>query len=75
MGRQSNKIDGFYFLKIDTEGHDYYILKKFINDIEENTHLPFKLQFFSRIVLFSTFKSPSIFPLILASLDSMFPLI
>ena len=47
---KSNKVDGFYFLKIDTEGHDYYILKKFIEDIKENSYLPFKIQFESNIL-------------------------
>lgn len=47
---KSNKINGFYFLKIDTEGHDYYILKKFIEEMEENTNLPFKIQFESNIL-------------------------
>lgn len=47
---KSNKIDGFYFLKIDTEGHDYYILKKFIDEIKENSNLPFKIQFESNIL-------------------------
>ena len=47
---KSNKIDGFYFLKIDNEGHDYYILRKFINDIDKNSNLPFKIQFESNIL-------------------------
>jgi hypothetical protein len=33
-------IDGIYYLKIDTEGHDCEILKKFINDIKGNDKLP-----------------------------------
>ena len=47
---KSKKIDGFYFLKIDTEGHDYYILRKFIKDIDKNSNLPFKIQFESNIL-------------------------
>ena len=38
-------IDGVYYLKIDTEGHDYIILKKFYEEIQDNKHLPHVILF------------------------------
>ena len=38
-------VDGVYFVKIDTEGHDTVILKKFYEEIENNMCLPHVIQF------------------------------
>jgi hypothetical protein len=38
-------VGGVYFLKIDTEGHDTIILKKFYEEIENNMCLPHVIQF------------------------------
>jgi FkbM family methyltransferase len=35
-----NKVEFVYYLKIDTEGHDVVILKKFCEDIVKNAHFP-----------------------------------
>ncbi len=35
-----NNIDGVYYLKIDTEGHNCVILKKFLIDTKTNDKLP-----------------------------------
>jgi FkbM family methyltransferase len=43
-------IDGVYFLKIDTEGHDCVILKKFFDDIQTNMRLPHVIQFESNVL-------------------------
>lgn len=43
-------IDGVYFLKIDTEGHDTVILKKFHEEIQNNMHLPHVIQFESNVL-------------------------
>lgn len=43
-------IDCFYFLKIDTEGHDVVILKKFYEEIQDNFHLPHVIQFESNVL-------------------------
>ena len=43
-------IDGVYFLKIDTEGHDTLILKKFYEEINNNMLLPHVIQFESNIL-------------------------
>lgn len=40
-----NDVDGIYYLKIDTEGHDTVILKKFYEDICDNKHLPHTILF------------------------------
>jgi len=41
-----NNIQGVYYLKIDTEGHDYIILTKFIDDVRDNNFLlPHKILF------------------------------
>lgn len=37
-------VDGIYFLKIDTEGHDTIILNNFLNSINDNKLLPHKIQ-------------------------------
>lgn len=39
------QINGVYYLKIDTEGHDTVILKKFYEDITSNIYLPHKILF------------------------------
>lgn len=41
---------GIYFLKIDTEGHDVVILKKFHDDIQNNIDLPHIIHFESNIL-------------------------
>lgn len=45
-----NNINSIYYLKIDTEGHDTVILKKYMNDIEKNHELPFYIKFESNIL-------------------------
>jgi hypothetical protein len=36
---------GFYYLKVDTEGHDTVILKKYFETISDTTHLPHIVRF------------------------------
>ena len=43
-------ISGVYFLKIDTEGHDVIILKKFYEEIQNNIYLPHVIQFESNVL-------------------------
>jgi hypothetical protein len=43
-------ITGIYFLKIDTEGHDTIILKKFYEEIQDNTYLPHIILFESNVL-------------------------
>jgi hypothetical protein len=43
-------IEGVYFLKIDTEGHDTIILKKFYEEIINNIYLPHIIQFESNVL-------------------------
>jgi len=43
-------IDCVYFLKIDTEGHDIIILKKFYEEIQNNMYLPHVILFESNIL-------------------------
>lgn len=43
-------IDGVYLLKIDTEGHDTIILKKFYEEIQNNAYLPHVIQFESNVL-------------------------
>jgi len=38
-------INGVYYLKIDTEGHDTVILEYFLNNINNNSYLPHKIMF------------------------------
>jgi len=45
-----NNISGFYYLKIDTEGHDSIILENFCNNIRDNKYLPHKIYFESNIL-------------------------
>lgn len=46
-----NNINGLFYLKIDTEGHDTYILKKFFNDVSNNNYLlPHEIKFESNIL-------------------------
>ena len=40
-----NDVRGFYYLKIDTEGHDTVILKEFFNNTIDNTLLPHMILF------------------------------
>lgn len=40
-----NNISGLFFLKIDTEGQDCIILKKYYNDIKTNKYLPYEILF------------------------------
>ena len=47
---KEHDISGIYYLKIDTEGHDTTILKKFYNDIENNNQLPHKILFESNVL-------------------------
>lgn len=48
---KENNVSGVYYLKIDTEGHDTVILKKFYNDIKgSNTNLPHVILFESNIL-------------------------
>lgn len=42
---RENNVAGFYYLKIDTEGHDTVILENFCNNIKDNKHLPHKILF------------------------------
>tara|TARA_Y100000356_G_C11244406_1_gene283027 strand:+ start:753 stop:1607 length:855 start_codon:yes stop_codon:yes gene_type:complete len=39
------RVKGFYFLKIDTEGHDYLILRHFLKNYKDKTILPHKILF------------------------------
>lgn len=39
------KLRGFYYLKIDTEGHDCTILEHFFNNYNNNINLPHKILF------------------------------
>lgn len=41
---------GVYYLKIDTEGHDTVILKKFYEDMTSNLYLPHVIQFESNVL-------------------------
>jgi hypothetical protein len=43
-------VDGVYFLKIDTEGHDTVILEKFYEEVKNSTHLPHVIQFESNVL-------------------------
>ena len=43
-------VSGVYFLKIDTEGHDTVILKKFHEDIQNTMMLPHVIQFESNVL-------------------------
>jgi len=43
-------VSGVYFLKIDTEGHDVIILKKFYEEIKDNAYLPHVIQFESNVL-------------------------
>ena len=43
-------IDGVYYLKIDTEGHDTIILKKFYEEIKDNIYLPHVIMFESNVL-------------------------
>jgi hypothetical protein len=43
-------IEGVYYLKIDTEGHDTVILKKFYQEITCNKYLPHVILFESNIL-------------------------
>lgn len=45
-----HNINGFYLLKIDTEGHDCIILKHFFNNYNNNSYLPHKIIFESNIL-------------------------
>jgi len=45
-----HNVHGMYLLKVDTEGHDYYILKKFHDDLKDNRLLPHVLLFESNIL-------------------------
>jgi FkbM family methyltransferase len=47
---KEKNINGIYFLKIDTEGHDCVILNKFMNDIQNNHLLPHKIVFKTNIL-------------------------
>ena len=42
---EENNVNGIYYLKIDTEGHDTIILNKYLKDIKYNHMLPYKLKF------------------------------
>jgi FkbM family methyltransferase len=42
--------EGVYFLKIDTEGHDTDILKKFYEDVQDNNNLPHVIMFESNVL-------------------------
>jgi hypothetical protein len=44
------KVSGLYFLKIDTEGHDWVILKHFLKNNKCNQLLPHKIIFESNIL-------------------------
>jgi hypothetical protein len=43
-------ITGVYYLKIDTEGHDVIILKKFYEEIQDNMYLPHVILFESNVL-------------------------
>uniref|UniRef100_A0A6C0DQR6 Methyltransferase FkbM domain-containing protein n=1 Tax=viral metagenome TaxID=1070528 RepID=A0A6C0DQR6_9ZZZZ len=43
-------IEGVYYLKIDTEGHDTIILKKFYEDLLDNAYLPHVILFESNVL-------------------------
>lgn len=43
-------IKGIYFLKVDTEGHDCVILKKFLEDLNNNCLLPHTIQFETNVL-------------------------
>jgi len=43
-------VDGVYFLKIDTEGHDTVILEKFYEEVQNSAHLPHVIQFESNVL-------------------------
>ena len=43
-------VDGVYYLKIDTEGHDTVILKKFYEEIQKTEQLPHVIQFESNVL-------------------------
>lgn len=43
-------IGGVYYLKIDTEGHDTIILKKFYEEIQNTIYLPHVIQFESNVL-------------------------
>jgi hypothetical protein len=43
-------VEGVYFLKIDTEGHDTVILEKFYEEIQTGMHLPHVIQFESNVL-------------------------
>lgn len=47
---RDNNVSGVYYLKIDTEGHDVVILKKFHDDMTHNNHLPHKILFESNVL-------------------------
>jgi len=49
-----NNTQGVYFLKIDTEGHDTKILKKYYEDIESSIQLPHVILFESNVLINST---------------------
>jgi len=44
------QVEGLYFLKIDTEGHDCVILNNFFKNIRSNKDLPFMIMFESNIL-------------------------
>lgn len=45
-----NNVRGFYYLKIDTEGHDTVILKHFCSNFKDNEYLPHVIMFESNIL-------------------------
>ena len=45
-----NSINSFYYLKIDTEGHDHIILNHFFQNFRNNRILPHKILFESNIL-------------------------
>jgi len=47
----NNNTQGVYFLKIDTEGHDTKILKKYYEDIHSNKQLPHVILFESNVLI------------------------
>ena len=40
-----HNISGIFYLKIDTEGHDHFILNKFLNDNNDTNLLPHNIRF------------------------------
>lgn len=48
---KNNNTQGVYFLKIDTEGHDTKILKKYYEDIDSNKQLPHVILFESNVLI------------------------